>query len=135
MIITVPHSGSRSLSKHLGESFFHFHDMKLIDVPVRDPLAHVISWICYEGSDDNAGGFYEQCEKMIFLGWPHRYHKVEDIPVYDGVGPSRNHPLRKALEARDIRTLRKEIPRFFLWMKREEIREFYERFYDLWYLR
>jgi hypothetical protein len=139
MIITVPHSGSRTLSEHLGEPFFHFHhDVEfsdVIDVPVRDPLSHVISWVCFEGATDHARGFYAQCERLIFLDHPHRIHKIESLPVLDGVGPCQSHPLRAMLKEHDIDGLRKELPDFFEWLGQAEIRAFYEQFYDLWYLR
>lgn len=146
MIVSVPHSGTRTLCKVLNEHrFFHFGQNEPffkrieepIDFPVRDPLDHYISWVCFEGSAENFAGFFDRYELAfdILGSWPFsvNYHVMSDLPVLDGVGPSRDHPLRTLAKRQDA-SIFNEIPDFFEWMRRPKVREFFDRFYpERWY--
>lgn len=141
IILSVPHSGTRTLAEHLGlqHYYYHFHqeveiDADIIHLPVRDPLDHAVSWICFEGNLDQ-GGFFAQIDRLINFNHQNAiFHKIEELPVLKGLGPTRTHFLRKMAKRRDLTGLKKEIPVFFEWESMPEVRSFYDRFYaDRWY--
>lgn len=143
MIISVPHTGTRSLAEHLGETQFkHFGQSDSdfgdwhIDFPVRDPLDSFVSWVCFEGAHDNHGGFFERWELAIdyLKDKDVTYHKMEDLPILDGRGPRRNHPLRELVKDKDLDRLKRLGMAFLIWMQKPEIDEFFNQWYpERWY--
>lgn len=141
MIVSVPHCGTRTLASSLGEpGFFHFiqNDIQIsklkepVDFPVRDPLDNYVSWVCFEG---NANGFFPRWKSAFdFIdSYEHgiNFHIVEDLPVLDGLGPNREHPLRKVVLDKD----KDNIPLDFLdFYYSERAQEFFNQFYpERWY--
>ena len=154
-IVSIPHSGTRSLANHLGKAdFYHFHQLALnpewqvagvVHVPVRDPLSHAVSWVCFEGDlghkrtqrslKDGEYSFFAEFFLMVeFLSKNVVFHKVEDIPRTAGFGPKGSSKLRLALKERDLEFLQRELPSFFEFMQDSEVTAFYDSFYkDRWY--
>ena len=145
-IISIPHSGTRSLANHLGrKAFYHFHQVDInagleiegvIHAPVRDPLDHAVSWVCFEGSLGGSVDFFNEFARMgeFSRSYDTVFHKMEDIPRTAGFGPRGYDPLRKAVKSRDLDFLKYELPQFFEWVESTAIRAFYDRFYpDRWY--
>lgn len=137
MIISVPHSGTRTLTEVLGEKrFYHFHhDIEIkgvIHVPVREPLDHAVSWVCYEGHLEHAGCFFRQFDRMYELRDRAIFYRMEDYPRLKGFGPKR--PIRQLLQDKDYESLRKEIPEFFEWIEVPHVRDFYRDYYSLEYV-
>jgi hypothetical protein len=126
--------------------FYHFHhDIEIkgvIHVPVREPLDHAVSWVCYEGSlgtkrtqdqlKNPAESFFAQFEKMLGYRDQAIFYRMEDYPKLKGFGPKR--PIRDLLLQKDYGGLRKEIPQFFEWIEEPYVREFYQDYYELGYL-
>lgn len=134
-IVSIPHSGTRTLTEVLGKKrFYHFHhDIEIkgvIHVPVREPLDHAVSWVCYEGALDNAGGFFQQFEKMLEHKDQAVFYRMEDYPKLKGFGPKR--PIRQLLLDKDYEALKAEIPEFFEWIP--GVQGFYKQWYELGYL-
>ena len=147
MIVSIPHSGTRTLTEVLGaKQFYHFHhDIEIkgvIHVPVREPLDHAVSWVCYEGAlgvkrtkdalKNPAESFFAQFEKML----EHRnraiFYRMEDYPRLKGFGPKR--PIRQLLLDKDYAKLREEIPEFFKWIEEDYVYDLYRDYYDLEYI-
>jgi hypothetical protein len=135
VLISIPHTGTRTLAKHLGiTQFFHvgqneadFPDDDHIDFPVRDPFDTYVSWVCFEGKGTE---FFRRAEIAIdYLEDKNvTYHIIEGLPVLEGLGPSREHPLRHTRDISDIPT------EFLEWMLTPKVATFYDRFYkDRWY--
>lgn len=105
MIISVPHSGTRSLRVYLDESgFWHWglNDPDIeqyvghVDVPVRDPFELAISWETRYQDDQNmqSDEMIRRIEMMLdYEDW-HKsregitveYWRTDSIPVHTGVG-------------------------------------------------
>lgn len=99
MIFSVPHSGTRSLAKHLAiDTMQHFlpDDRKQMDltlnsfvhIPVRHPLDVARSWACRnkDGGLTDLLGCYARMFKYIAQREEGTFqvHKVEDIPFREG---------------------------------------------------
>lgn len=144
MIISVPHSGTRSLRDHLGEDgYWHWGqndaDINLYeghaDVPIRDPFDITISWISRYPTEDGKGQDEIHRRLDLMIDWVrHRpdtfLHKVEDLPLRVGEGPkhwARDKKRRgKALGLDRVISLRK-------WVR--DRMSFYEPFYgEFWWL-
>jgi hypothetical protein len=155
-VISIPHSGTRSLADHLGrKAFYHFHQIELnkgvkiegvIHIPVREPLEHAVSWVCFEGDlgnvktsrakKDGYFSFFTEFQLMVDFSQAYDvvFHRMEDLPRVAGFGPKGDSPLRKALKERNFEFLKQELPEFFKWIENEGIRAFYDRFYrERWY--
>lgn len=146
MICSVPHTGTRTLIKHLGvheEAFLHYgrHDdviAKLdehIHFPIRDPLAVTITWRILK-RNRNIANYNDTFDE--FRRWdlaikhlktvPHTIYKMEDLPVLDGISP-RDH-LHKLYQEKNIKEIRTRMEDFdFLcdWIKDRE--DFFTPYY------
>jgi len=110
---------------------------ELIDTAVRDPLSHIVSWKVFIDSGESGDlSFFTMWQLWwdFLQGRKVKYHKIEDLEVLRGFGPIRKHPLRAMLKEKDFEGLRRELPEFFVWLERKEVRGFYEQFYELSYL-
>ena len=112
MIISVPHSGTRSLREHLGaDSYWHWglNDTDInaftghADIPIRNPVDIARSWDArypteeHKGADDML-----QCmdSMMAFItGHPnHKLWRCEDLPANIGRGPDKtNEPTARTV--------------------------------------
>jgi len=142
MIVSVPHTGTRSLIKILNETGnHHFLQDELnfqplqqhIDFPVRDPLDTCVSWRAWQ-SDHETYDSFRRWEAAIkyFEDYSHgvTYHIMEDYDVREGTGPA--HWAKQALEQRDLERL-KELPevRYLLeWIQQSHIEDFFSQFYN-----
>jgi hypothetical protein len=154
-IISVPHSGTRSLADYLGKQrFYHFHQLAInpeldvagtVHIPVRDPLEHAVSWACFEGSlghkrtsramQDVQHSFFAQVEFMLdfIRDWKaYRLYKMEDLPRVAGFGPKADAPIRKMLKNRNYMELSRELPELFEFLAEKRIRGFYARYYPFY---
>lgn len=147
MIISVPHTGTRTLAQVLGEtSFHHFlqnerdfegkHDH--VDFPIREPLATTLSWRSYQSDRTDMGEFRRWEAAIAYLSkHPHTIHKIEQHPVLDG--QSGNDTWWKvAYRDRDIEALKQlpEVEYLLEWFERPEICGFFEQHYcpeELWW--
>lgn len=97
MIVSVPHTGTRSLQKHLGEAtIFHFCQnegdfepiREHIDFPIRCPLATSLSWRAYQSDRTDYDEFRRWDAAIEYLrDYEPGYtiHVMEDLPVVEGV--------------------------------------------------
>lgn len=116
MILSVPHTGTRTLMRVLGETqFWHFgqnegdfeHLDRHIDFPIRDPLATSISWRCYQCDRTDMDEFRRWELAMAHLkGRDVTIHRIEDHPVLEGKS-SNDWWWKKALANRDLDALKK----------------------------
>jgi hypothetical protein len=100
-IISVPHSGTRSLQKFLGlTAYWHWglHDQdiyqhsELIHVPIRDPLKVLMSWARrYPNEKEKTGAsVLALLDKQIEYTKGRKdthFYVVEDLPFHIGNGP------------------------------------------------
>lgn len=104
VVISVPHSGSRSLLRHLHNTYegperetgpwhiYHFgqHDEDIecfeghADIPVRDPAAVMASWL---KRGKSLRDLFEAMERMAAYRKPHTVHRTEDLPLVIGHVP------------------------------------------------
>lgn len=139
MILSVPHSGTRTLQKHLGYSAYKHFGLGAeaytgpCDIPIRDPLSITVSWEARYPHDESKPqgellrlldlmlGFIKDRPKTVL--W-----KIEDIEVHEGQGPAhwaRDDPARALTLSRVVELRR--------WMDPAR-HDFYRQFYDLWWL-
>jgi len=138
MVISVPHSGTRSLRDHLGlDGYWHWNlndaDINryegLAHIPVRDPFDISISWMARYPTEPekNQKGLLTTLDKMI--AYTHQrprtqFHVIEELPLNVGKGPEHWAKLKKnrkkALKLDQVIELRR-------WMGGKMA--FYERFY------
>lgn len=140
MIVSVPHTGTRTLERVLGVGqFYHFGQNEgdfekideLIHFPIRDPLATSLSWRSYQINRDDMGEF-PRWEKAIacLKRRSHKVYRIEDYPVLEGRS-SETHWWKQAYKNRDIKSL-KSLPevRYLLeWIEQPEIAAFFEKHY------
>lgn len=139
MILSVPHTGTRTLMQVLGETqFYHFcqnegdfeHLDRHIDFPIRDPLNTSISWRCYQCDREDMDEFRRWEAAITYLkDRPHTVHRIEDFPVLEG--QSMQHWSKEAVKNRDIESL-KQLPevRYLLqWIEKPHIAAFFEPHY------
>jgi len=146
MVISVPHTGTRTLRDHLGfNGYWHFGqndpDIKLYTgmahIPIRDPFDVSVSWQArYPTDQSHAPGEELRRWELLMAYVKHRphtvFHKIEDLAIKVGEGPkhwARDKKRRKdALELDRIILLRK-------WIQQAEPSEFFGRFYrDFWWV-
>jgi len=97
MIVSVPHAGTRTLQRVLGEAtIFHFCQNEAdfvpirehIDFPIRCPLATSLSWRANQ-SDRTDMGEFDRWEKAIAYlsdySPGHTVHVMERLPVLEGM--------------------------------------------------
>ena len=140
MLISVPHTGTRTIAKILSETGFHHfcqnegdfegkHDH--IDFPIRDPLDTSISWRSYQSDRTDMDEFRRWEAAIDYLkDKPHTIHKVENHPVLEGKS-SDDFWWKRAVKEHDIDALKKlpEIEYLLEWIKKPEIAAFFERHY------
>lgn len=109
-----------------------------VHVPVRNPLATSISWRSYYPDREDFDEFRRWDLALDMLGnCPDvTFHKVEDLPVYEG--QSGAHWAKSAYAERDLERLLTlpEVPVLLDWLK--DWRDFFSQWYDedeLWYAR
>ena len=151
-VISVFHSGTRTLRSHLNLSSWHFAynwpDIQRFTgqahIPIRDPFAITISWQArygedgvdaVEGMDKPQSELHRQLQMQ--LDYIKNYKKcklwrVEDLPKTEGAGPKHwarsNRNRAKAMGLPRVRDLK-------LWMNADPDRiAFYEEFYSLSWL-
>ena len=99
VVVSVPHSGTRTLVKHLGIGhnsprgrWMHFgydpDEPRIksgkyhLHIPIRHPLEVTKSWA---RRDKNINRLVEAYESMFsHLDQAHTFHKMEDLPKLDG---------------------------------------------------
>lgn len=96
MIVSVPHTGTRSLQLHLKEAtIYHFCQnegdfesiREHIDFPIRDPLATSLSWRSYQTDRTDYDEFRRWNAAIDYLNDyepGHTIHVMEDLPVLEG---------------------------------------------------
>jgi len=103
MIISVPHSGTRSLRDHLQfNGYWHFGqndaDIRIFtghaDIPIRNPIDIARSWDARYLDEEGKGpqGMLIKFDMMFeFIDKHHDYRlwKIEDLPVNIGKGPDK----------------------------------------------
>ena len=131
MIVSVPHTGTRTLMQVLGETqCYHFcqnelefqHFDRHIDFPIRDPLATSISWRCYQSDREDMDEFRRWEAAMLYLGdRPHTVHVIEKHPVLDGES-SMDFWWKQALAKHDLTALKKlpEVQYLLEWYPKVE---------------
>lgn len=100
MIVSVPHSGTRTLCEHIGESahlHFGMNDAEIerfeghIDIPVRDPFDVSVSWLARYPSEDYKDQAYVNDLLDRMIAYSERpdltYWKIEDLPRLKGRSP------------------------------------------------
>ena len=148
MILSVPHTGTRTLQSMLeGSQFYHFGQNESafedkhepVDFPVRDPLDTIISWHMYEGYNNNNEGCRRYELAINYLAnYEHGvvYYKMENFPVLEGIGPNRDHEYRQWVLDKDIEKLKTldDVVYLLEWLKKPNIKRFFNIFYqDRWY--
>lgn len=151
MIVSVPHTGTRTLAKHLGMDYMHYghSDMAIakldehIHFPIRDPLAVTISWRIGERPQGIKNGDHRRDEFDEFRRWdmaikhlktvPHTIHKIEDLPVLEGI--SRRRPIHQAYKDRDMERIKQLLPEFDYLKRWIKDKDFFCLYYDLWWLK
>ena len=146
MILSVPHTGTRSLIKILGASGHHhflqnegdFESLtQHVDFPVRDPLDTSISWRSHQCDREDFDEFRRWEAAISYLSnYPHgvTFHVMENYGTREGTGPG--HWAKDALKAKDIEQLKQlpEIVHLLEWIKQPKIRDFFSQFYeDFWW--
>lgn len=144
MIVSVPHTGTRTLRRVLGVStLFHFCQDEAnfeqidecIDFPIRDPLATSLSWRSFQSDRDHLDEF-ERWEAAIKYLATHEHviHKMEDYPVLEGQSGKQTW-WQRALTDHDLNTLKKlpEVEYLLQWYENPEIREFFEPHYGVFW--
>ncbi len=140
MIVSVPHTGTRTLQRVLGEvQLWHFGQNEAqfeaidehIDFPIRDPLATSISWRSFQSDRDDMGEFDRWDRAIAYLkDRPHTVHRMEDHPVLEG--QSGQHTWwQKAKIDHDLDALKKlpEIEYLLEWIERPEVWAFFKPHY------
>jgi hypothetical protein len=140
MIVSVPHTGTRSLQRILGDAtIFHFGQNEAdfepidepVDFPIRDPLATSLSWRSYQSDRDDMGEFHRWELAIEYLSkHAHTVHKMEDHPVLEG----ESNPLtwwQQAKLKHDIDALKKlpEVEYLLEWIERPHVKAFFEKHY------
>lgn len=140
MIVSVPHTGTRSLQAHLNvATIFHFCQnegdfvpiREHIDFPIRCPLATSLSWRSYQ-SDRTDMGEFRRWEKAIdyLADYAPGYtvHVMEKLPVVDGMSDP-NSWYKQAYVNHDIAALKKfpEVEYLLEWYLQHE--EFFKPYY------
>ena len=97
MIVSVPHSGTRSLQAHLNvATIFHFCQnegdfepiREHIDFPIRDPLATSLSWRANQSDRTDYDEFRRWNAAIDYLSDyepGHTIHVMEKLPVVEGM--------------------------------------------------
>jgi len=157
MIVSVPHTGTRSLHRILkitNDRFYHFGQddavfrprKEHIDFPVRDPLMTSLSWRAFGSGTSStmiarynmALDYFEDYEYGV------TYHVMEKLPVVEGKGPLKNlrqgwmDQVKRYVESGDSKDLQglDDLRRLFKWLREPRAKEFFGQFYpEFWYLR
>ena len=101
MVISVPHSGTRSLRDHLGfDGYWHFgqNDPDIIlftgkaHIPVRDPFDVAMSWESRYPREQYKGAAEMLLRFDLMLEYVHNrpdtvFWLVDDLPIHEGKGP------------------------------------------------
>jgi hypothetical protein len=135
VVCSVPHSGTRTLVKHLGiggnsprGEYLHFDydDVKLrvgkhlhLHIPVRDPMDVAASWARRKKKID---GLIRAYDSMFnHLGMAHTLHKIEDIEPLEGTNDHKDRvtPAWRLAEYQGI--VREQVV--------DQHRQFFDRFY------
>lgn len=146
MICSVPHTGTRTLQRVLGETgLFHFGQnegqfvpiREHIDFPIRDPLATSLSWRSYNCDRDDMGEFPRWEKAIAYLADYEpgvTVHRMEDYPVLEGKSGETTW-WQQALKNHDLDALRKLPEIQYLiddWYPRHE--DFFKPYYgDFWW--
>ncbi len=140
MLVSVPHTGTRTLQRVLGEAtIFHFCQNEgdfeaideAIDFPIRDPLATSLSWRSFQTDRQDMDEFRRWEAAITYLNdHPHTVHRMEDHPVLEGQS-SPTTWWQQAKIDHDIERLKKlpEIEYLLEWIERPHIAEFFEKHY------
>jgi hypothetical protein len=141
MIISVPHTGTRSLAEHLPQrrKFWHFGEMEPkflierqhVDFPIRDPLATTVSWRCKHLNRTQYDEFYYWDRAIAFLpSVPHTVHVMENFPVTNGESDP-EIVWKVAYKNRDLDTLKElpEYPVFMHWYSQPHVKSFFAQYY------
>ena len=144
MIVSVPHTGTRTLQRWLGETqLWHFGQCELafeplwehIDFPIRCPLATSLSWRAFQSERTDMGEFHRWELAIKYLG---NYepgvtiHVIEKLPVLEG--KSSDSWFRQAYLDHDIDALRKlpEVEYLLGWYP--SVEEFFKPHYgEFWW--
>ena len=120
MIISVPHTGTRSLRDYLElDGYWHFgqSDSKIeeydgpVHFPVRDPFDVSISWHAYYGKEPHRDLQEFQRWELAFkyLKFRHSvtYYRIDQLPVHVGRGPDHvaRHDRSAAMKLKRIQYL------------------------------
>ncbi len=139
MILSVPHTGTRTLMQTLGETaFFHFCQNEAafegldehVDFPIRDPLATSLSWRCYQSNRQDMDEFRRWEAAIAYFKSKseesYTVHRIEDLPILDGQS-SNDFWWKKAVNNHDLDALKKlpEVVYLLEWYKRPEIQAFF----------
>lgn len=138
MIVSVPHTGTRSLQRVLGvATIFHFCQNERefeaidepIDFPIRDPLATSISWRCHQSDRTDMDEFRRWETAIHYLQRvPHKVHVVENIKFHEGQSGT-HFWWKQALINHDLNALKKlpEVRYLLDWYP--TVKEFFEPHY------
>lgn len=95
-IISVPHSGTRTLKQFLGfEQHFHFRDHKvlrqtdLVHIPIRNPWDVAETWACRTragGDPRHLVTSYEGMFRFLDSDCPRKLYRIEDFERVEGLG-------------------------------------------------
>lgn len=140
MIVSVPHTGTRTLQRVLGEvTIFHFCQNEadfepideVIDFPIRCPLSTSISWRSFQTDRQDMDEFRRWEAAIAYLAnHEHVIHKMENHPVLDGES-NKTTWWKRALAEHDLDSLKKlpEVDYLLEWIEKPEIREFFRPHY------
>lgn len=145
MIISVPHTGTRTLQKvlgvatilHFGQDESGFNQMdEHIDFPIRDPLATSLSWKSYQCDRTDMDEFRRWEAAIAYLAeHEHTIHRMEDYPVLRGKMDDSTWWKQAAIN-HDLDTLKKlpEVEYLLRWYKRPEVSGFFRPHYgEFWW--
>jgi len=140
MVISVPHSGTRSLCRYLdpktGHSFSYWHfgqndpDIDIFEghthIPIRHPVDIAISWDARYATEEtkSAEDMLTRLERMLAFIKSHRVtlYRIEDLPRYRrSRGPDSD--IRETRDSERIRKLRR-------WLTDDKL-TFYQQFYKV----
>lgn len=96
IVVSVPHSGTRTLQQHLGlDHYEHLYSNRkdllnvkdfIGHVPVRHPMDVATSWACRNANGHELNKLLDSYGMMFryIEAQAHELHKIEDIPIVVG---------------------------------------------------
>jgi hypothetical protein len=138
-VVSVPHTGTRSLARSLGVmQFYHFGQneadiakLSHFHFPMRDPLATSLSWRSYHTDRTNFDEFRRWSLAIAWLAdHDHTIHMIEDYPNLEGRSSERLW-WKRAYKCWDIDALLElpEVEYLLEWITIPSVQSFFLQYY------